>query len=343
MATEDKGWRGNFFEDFELGQRIVCPTPRRLTEGDVAAYLALTGDRTPGFCGADAVIHPLIVFHAVMGQTVRPISLNARANLGYAGMVFRRPVRVGATLTTTVEILGLKENSSRKTGIVWVRTEGRDDDGERVLDYVRWVMVHKRGEAETRWLAEPVVPELPKVVAPAELPTGHLALPTAEATGGRFFFEDYEEGERIHHVDGQTVNHSDHMSFTRLFQNSAKVHFDARLTGGDPLVYGGYPISLGYAQAFNGLENRVGLAAINGGTHANPVHAGDTLYSFTDVVAKDDLGDAPVGALRCRLLVVKNLDLAERPDFDPRPGGKHDPAVVLDLDLWERVVKQGAA
>ena len=36
---------GNYFEDFQLGQRIIHPTPRTVTEGDVALYTALYGTR----------------------------------------------------------------------------------------------------------------------------------------------------------------------------------------------------------------------------------------------------------------------------------------------------------
>lgn len=340
--SEQKGWRGNFFEDFELEGQLYCPTPRQLGEGERAAYVALTGDRTPRFCDDSGIVHPLVVFHTVMGQTVRQVSLNAKANLGYAGMIFRRPVRLGTTLRTTVEVIGLKENSNRRTGIVWIRTMGKDDAGETVLEYVRWVMVNKRDEAETKWLEAPVVPDVPKAVRPEELPLPDGPLPDPKATGGRFFFEDYAEGERVFHHDGQTVNPADHMSFTRLFQNSAKVHFDAMLTEGRPLVYGGYPISLGYAQAYNGFENRLGLVAVNGGTHANPVYADDTLYAFTEVRETDPLGDAKVGALRLSLYVVKNENPAEDPEFAVREDKKYHRNVVLDLDLWELVPKRGA-
>jgi 2-methylfumaryl-CoA hydratase len=346
--TANKGWQGNFFEDFALEQRLACPTPRTLTDGDVAAYIAFTGDRTPRFCGPDKLVHPLISFHTVLGQTVRQISLNARANLGYAGMRWLAPVRVGDTLTTTARIVGLKENSSRDAGIVWVHTSAKHQLGEEVLVYTRWVMVKKRGEAPTPYLDSPVIPSVPRQVAAHELVPHLEALPRPSATGATWAFEDYRPDERVLHIDGTTVNRSDHMSFTRLFQNTAKVHFDEVLTSGRPLVYGGVPISTGYAQAFNGFENRLGLAALNGGTHANPIYAGDTLYSFTDVLECADLGsESPVGALRLRLVGVKNESPAQSDGFpiqldDPeRPGKKrYHPSVVLDLDFWELVPKR---
>lgn len=344
----NKGWTGNYFEDFSVGQRMDCPVPRTLTAGDVAAYIALTGDRTPRFCGPEGWVHPLITFHLVLGQTVRQISLNARANLGYADMRWGVPVRVGDTVRTTIEIVGLKENSNGRTGIAWVRTEARNQSEQLVLSYTRWVMVKKRAEAATPWLDAPVVPTLPRSVSAGALSlAGVDAMPAPAETGAAWAFEDYAVGERIFHHDGMTINPSDHMAFTRLFQNSAKVHFDALLTEGKPLVYGGMPVSVAYAQAFNGLENRFGLVAINGGAHANPVHAGDTLYSLTEVVEVAPTDNPAVGALRLRLLAVKNEDPValeaaggfQPMEDDPRKPGRlrHRASVVLDLDFWELV------
>ena len=48
-----------------------------------------------------------------------------------------------------------------------MRSRGFDQDGETVLDYVRWVMVRKRDENGAG--ARGKVPELPKSVEPAQL------------------------------------------------------------------------------------------------------------------------------------------------------------------------------
>ena len=83
-------------------------------------------------------------FHVVFGRSVPDISLNAVANLGYAECRFLRPVFPGDTLKSTSEVIGLKQNSSGKTGIVWVRTRGENQHEETVVEFVRWVMVLKR-------------------------------------------------------------------------------------------------------------------------------------------------------------------------------------------------------
>ncbi len=338
------GWQGNFFEDFTLNQAIPGSGPRTITEGDVALYIALTGDRTAAFCGPARLVHPLVTFHTVFGQTVRTISLNARANLGYAELRFGAPVAVGDTLRAEMRITGLKENSSRTTGVVYVETIGRNQRDEIVLSYARWVMVKKRGEAPTAWLDAPVVPALAAHVDATQIDVSGALAALAAAGRGCLPWERYEVGERILHHDGVLVNPSEHMAFTRLFQNSAKVHFDPLITGGKPLVYGGVVISHGYAASLNGLDDRLGLGAINAGQHANPVYAGDTLYACTDVIARAETSDPRVGALRLRLLVTKDVNPAQVEGFaaeidDPeRPGRRRlRPDIVLDLDYWELV------
>ena len=128
-------------------------TPRTVTEGDMALYVALTGSRFPlhsadtfaqdlGYEGA--TIDDVLAFHVVFGKTVPDISLNAVANLGYAAGRFGEPVYPGDTLSSVSEVIGLKENSNGKTGTVYVRSIGVNQRGEMVLDYCRWVMVRKR-------------------------------------------------------------------------------------------------------------------------------------------------------------------------------------------------------
>src|SRR5215831_13009457 len=71
------------------------------------------------------------------------------------------------TINAVSEVIGLKENSSRKTGIVFVRTTGCNQDGSKVLEYVRWVMLRKRDEAAPA--PGDHVPRLPEAVLPSTL------------------------------------------------------------------------------------------------------------------------------------------------------------------------------
>ena len=338
---------GNFFEDFRLGQIIKHPTPRTVTAGDVALYTALYGTRlavqsSDAFAHAigyaRAPIDDLLVFHVVFGKTVPDISLNAIANLGYAGCRFLSPVYPGDTLTATSEIIGLKENSNRKTGIVYVRSTGLRQDGTRVLEYVRWVMVRKRDEAA----AAPAdhVPRLLVALAPDMLGD---ACPPIDAgaydfalAGSPYRWSDYAVGEKIDHVDGMTVEEAEHQIATRLYQNTARVHFnqftEAQGRFARRLVYGGHVISLARALSFNGLANAFHVAGINGGRHVAPLFAGDTVFAWCEVLDRAELpGRSDVGALRVRTVATKDFPCAE---FPFRTGEEYDPAVILDLDYW---------
>ncbi|PCJ41308.1 MAG: hypothetical protein COA81_07700 [Alphaproteobacteria bacterium] len=338
---------GNYFEDFTLGQVIIHATPRTVTVGDVSLYSALYGMRvalqsSDEFARASglprAPVDDMLTFHIVFGKTVPDISINAVANLGYADCRFLRPVYAGDTLSATSKVIGLKENSNGRTGNVYVRTSGINQRGEAVLDYVRWVMVNKRDSASPA--PETVIPDLPDVVAPENLivPEGlQYKNYDARHAGSAYYWEDYDIGEKISHVDGMTVEAADHMLATRLYQNTAKVHFnlhamkDGRL--GERIVYGGHVISLVRGLSFNGLGNGQTILAINGGRHVNPCIAGDTVYGWSEVLDKAEItGRDDLAALRCRMVALKDKTPE---DFTGKmDDGKYDPAVLLDIDLW---------
>jgi 2-methylfumaryl-CoA hydratase len=274
----------------------------------------------------------------VFGKTVPDISLNAVANLGYAGCQFLAPVFAGDTLSATSEVIGLKENSNRKTGIVYVRTRGSKQDGTAVLEYVRWVMVRKRDESAPA--PGDHVPRLPTAVEPRLLggacpPLDAKAYDFALA-GSPHRFDDYQVGEKIDHVDGVTVEEAEHQIATRLYQNTARIHFDqfsaAQSRFGRRLIYGGHVISLARTLSFNGLANAFHISAINGGRHVAPLFAGGTVFAWSEVLGKSELpGRGDVGALRLRTVATRDRPCADFPD---KAGDDYDPAVLLDLDYW---------
>ena len=299
---------------------------------------------SPGRAGyARSPLDDWLVFHVVFGKTVPDISLNAVANLGYADGRFLRPVYPGETLSAVSEVIGLKESSNRETGIVYVRSTGFDAAGAPVLTYCRWVLVRKRDAAAPAPDAH--VPDLPKAVEPAALgascPPIDAAAYDLALAGSPHRFGDYAVGERIDHRDGMTVEEAEHQLATRLYQNTARVHFDAHAAKdgrfGRRLIYGGHVISLARALSFNGLANAFHVAAINGGRHVAPLFAGDTVYAWSAILAKADLpGRSDVGALRIRTVAAKNQPCAAFPD---RTGKDYDPAVILDLDYWAVMVR----
>ena len=134
-----------------------------------------------------------------------------------------------------------------------------------------------------------------------------------------------------------TVEEAEHQLATRLYQNTARVHFNqfaaSKERFGRRLIYGGHVISLARALSFNGLANAFHIAAINGGRHLAPCFAGDTVYAWSQVLEVAELpGRSDVGALRAQLIALKNRPCATFPLRNAK--GEYDESVILDLDLW---------
>ena len=203
-------------------------------------------------------------------------------------------------------------------------------------------MVPKRDRASPK--VADTVPPVPPVVSPDRLPVpeamnlqryGDLAW----AFGSDVRWEDYQVGERLDHPDAMTIEEADHVQATRLYHNSAQVHFDALGMAasrfGKRLVYGGHVISVALALAQNGLGSLLRLAAWNSGSHVAPTFGGDTLRAFTEVIEAAELpGRKDVGALRLRLTATKNVTAAELPKVPALAASARDPRIVLELDFW---------
>ncbi|MBZ0216004.1 MAG: MaoC family dehydratase N-terminal domain-containing protein [Fimbriimonadaceae bacterium] len=344
---------GNFFEDFFVGQELHHATPRTITSGDVALYTALYGSRfavqsSEAFAHSIGYIHApvddLLVFHIVFGKTVTDISLNAVANLGYAECKFMAPVHAGDTLSATSQVIGVRENSNAQTGVVYVRTTGVNQHDDPVLEYVRWVMVRKRDPESPA--PEEVIPHLHKDVPASALGDAVPLLDndnySNRAAGSEYMWDHYEIGERIDHIDGMTVEEAEHQMATRLYQNTAKVHFNQYMQNNDRfgrrLIYGGHVISLARALSFNGLANAFHVAAINGGRHVAPLFAGDTVFAWSEIIDQAELpGRNDVGALRVRTFATKDLPCTAYPGAVK---GGYDDGVILDLDYWVLMVRE---
>jgi 2-methylfumaryl-CoA hydratase len=194
-------------------------------------------------------------------------------------------------------------------------------------------MVHKR-DADAP-APDAVVPDLASAVTAEDLilPTG-LDFTSYDfgAAGEPHRWDDYEVGEKIDHVDGVTLTDSEHQQATRLWQNTAKVHFNVEARpDGNRLIYGGHIISMARALSFNGLANAQLLSAINAGAHTAPAFAGDTVYAWSEVLDKADTSAPGVGALRLRLVATKGRDESMTLRGED---GKYAPGVLLDLDYW---------
>ena len=141
--------------------------------------------------------------------------------------------------------------------------------------------------------------------------------------------------KKIDHVDGMTIEESDHMLATRLYKNTAKVHFnqDIEKDGrfGCRIVFGGHIISLPRAFSFNGLANAFSIVVINAGIHVAPTFAGDTIYAWREVLSKFYIaGRDDLVAQRLRTVASKDQCCAAFPGKGKDE--KYTNSVVLDFD-----------
>ena len=345
---------GNFFENFKLGQKIIHATPRTITYGDCALYTALYGSRYALHCSDEfakklslekSPIDDFLLFNIAFGKTVPDISLNAIANLGYAECKFLKPAYPGDTISSTSEVIGIKENSSGENGVVYVHSVGTNQHDEPVIDYKRWVMVRKKNRNLNK--AEPSIPELNKELTSEEVVeiakkydfdcTGY----DYKASGSDLCYEDYSIDEKINHIDGMTVEEAEHMMATKLYQNNAKVHFNHFVEKGGRfgkrIVYGGHVISLTRALSFNGLSNAFKIIAINGGTHASPCFAGTTVFAWSLILDKVEVSES-LGAIRIR---TNGIGDAQAYQFQHQDSNKRfDPSVLLSLDYWALIPRK---
>jgi 2-methylfumaryl-CoA hydratase len=158
----------------------------------------------------------------------------------------------------------------------------------------------------------------------------------SDATGSDKFWDDYvvnkgSPPKAIAHPAGITIDETDHTLATKLYQNTARVHFDlhhmAASRFGKRLIYGGQIISIARALSFDGLENALTIAAINGGSHLNPTFAGDTIYAASTPLATWTVNEH-VGALQIELAAYKNIDPSSTAFASAPPDSK-----VLSMDL----------
>ena len=155
MATKE-GWRGRFFEDFEVGDVYEHPLGRTVTTTDNAWFTLLTQNTAPihfdrAYAEQTEFGRPLVdstfTVALVTGQSVTDVSQNVFANLGWDEVRLPAPVFEGDTIYSRSEVLDKRESKSRpNVGIVKVRTIGFNQDNLDVVTYNRTFMVYKHGQ-----------------------------------------------------------------------------------------------------------------------------------------------------------------------------------------------------
>jgi acyl dehydratase len=156
--AEKPGWRGRFYEDFEVGDVFRSRFGRTVTETDNIWFTCLTMNTNPihfskPYAERTQFGRPLVnsafTLALVTGLTVPDTSENAAANLAWTDIRLPKPVFEGDTVWAESEILDLRESASNPSvGIVSMRCRGINQRREVVIEFNRTFMVYKRGAPE---------------------------------------------------------------------------------------------------------------------------------------------------------------------------------------------------
>jgi 2-methylfumaryl-CoA hydratase len=290
---------GPYFEDFRVGQEFDAPSVT-LHAGHAALYQAITGDRlrlpldhalATRVCGTP-LVHPMLAINAAIGQTTWA-SQRVKANLFYRGLVLKRPVLLGDTLTTTSRVVALKQNRNQPgrdaTGVVALEMRTRNQNGDDVLHFWRCPMIPCRASdantghsADMQAVGEPPTSE----ALQAAIPNKWSIDPIAPWPG--ISARDLSVGQRFRVEARDTVTSAPEL--VRLTLNMAMAHTDAALSYlGERLVYGGHTISIAFAQLTRALPNLLTLVAWESCDHTGPVLENDRLRTEFTVDAIEPL------------------------------------------------------
>jgi itaconyl-CoA hydratase len=152
--------KGRFFEDFSIGDRFTHHWGRTLNAGDNSLFTSLTLNFNPLYFNAEyarahghpeEVVCPMLVFATVFGLSVEDLSESGGAFLGVDDLTFAKSVYPRDTLSAVSEVLDTRPSSSRpNVGVVSWRTEGFNQGGERVIDFVRSNLIIRRPSGESK-------------------------------------------------------------------------------------------------------------------------------------------------------------------------------------------------
>jgi acyl dehydratase len=319
---------GPYFDDFRVGETLPPAPPITIGVGETALYQAIVGDPYALALSRPLVhavtgdprpiVNPALALHFSIGQST-VATRRVVANLFYRGVILRRPVRVGETLSTTVEVRGLRETSRKPDrpprGMALIGIHTISDTGDVVADYERCALVPLRDPAPTGHADDLGAAQRPLEFAdyaPFAPVTWNLA-PLGAPT-------DWKLDEVRDDPMRDTV--TDAPALVRLTQNQAAVHRDARLgQKGRRLVYGGHTIGLAQASLARLLPSLAHVIGWHSCDHVGPVFEDDVLSFASELTAIQPHGGG-------RMLAFRVLVHAEREGHD-------EPAPVLD---WRPVV-----
>jgi acyl dehydratase len=329
-----------YFEDLRVGQVERSAPAVTLTSGLAATHQAIVGDRlrlaldaplSHAVVGGERPLtHPALVWDLAIGQSTL-LTGRVVANLFYRGLLLRRAPLIGDTLTTTTEVVGLRQTTPRAgrpaTGLAALRILTVDQEQRPVLDFWRCAMLPLR-DPEGNSGHDDSFDSIPAALDPtllgAAVSTWDLEplRQGRESVGMRHKGDPpppltrLAVGERVSAHTGDVVSAAPELA--RLTLNVAAVHHDRHAHSGERrLVYGGHTIGLAAAQATRAIPEIATIVGWHSCEHLAPVHEGDTLHSEVELEQLQPL--ARGGALaHLRSRVSCDREAEPRPVLDWR-------------------------
>jgi acyl dehydratase len=123
----------------------------------------------------------------------------------------------------------------------------------------------------------------------------------SELTADRGYFEDFEVGQRLRHFRGATIDEVENGYLSKQVMNTAQGHWNEHAMAGSPLGDGRLVFGLITGSMVVGLtsqdtaENALAELGLDKVRFSKPVHHGDTIYAYTEVLEtgpanRDDAG-----------------------------------------------------
>jgi itaconyl-CoA hydratase len=128
----------------------------------------------------------------------------------------------------------------------------------------------------------------------------------ATLTSDLGYYEDFAAGQRIRHARGATVGEVENGFIAKQVMNTAQAHWNEHYLTGGPLGSGRVVFGLITASIVFGLssqdtaEQALAELGCTGLRFRSPVHHGDTLYAYTEVLSTEPADRDDAGVVRFR-------------------------------------------
>lgn len=301
------GTEGPYFDELSVADVFDNAPTLTLSAGRAAVHQSILGSRlrlsldanlSQRVAGAE-LADPSFVSDVAIGQSTL-VTRRVVANLFYRGLAFHRIPAIGDTLSTRTEVVGLRQNASRPSGLAALRITTRDQEDRLVLDFWRCAMLPLSSPDVQTGHADDL-----SIIGTA--PDG-ASLSAAVAS---WDLSGFPASNGISRGDKWVLQAGDLVSsaaeLARLSLNLAHVHHDRFSQPSGRLVYGGHTIGLALAQLTRTLPNLITIAGWHSCHHTGPVHEGDTLVSTIEVLDVEQLAGG-LKALTLRVLASSRHD-----------------------------------